>query len=79
MQKLRERTILIMTKYTTVKVSGIITQIAKTTDIKGYTEGVLEVFLPDEDKMTDKESRQWIKENNLRMEKICAFLNENDL
>lgn len=65
-------------KYITVKVSGIITQIAKPTEIKGYTEGVLEVFLPDEDNMTDKESRQWIRENNLRMEKICAFLNDHD-
>lgn len=66
-------------KYVTTKISGIITQIAKETDIRGYTEGVLEVFLLDEEKMTDKESREWIKKNNFRMERICSFLNENNL
>ncbi len=68
-----------MSKYTTVKVSGIITQIAKPTNIGGYTEGVLEVFLPDETEMTDKQSREWINENNKRMEAICKLLNDKNL
>jgi hypothetical protein len=68
-----------MTKYTTVEVSGIITQIAKPTEVKGYTEGIIEVFLPDENSMTDKECNAWIKDNNKRMKAICKFLNENNL
>lgn len=68
-----------MSKYVTVEISGIITQIAKPTEIQGYTEGVLEVFLPDEEKMTDEESDKWIKENNNRMKVICKFLNVHNL
>lgn len=67
-----------MKKYTTVTISGIITGIALETDVKGYTEGVLEVFLPDED-MPEKEVSKWVKENNKRMKAICKFLNENKL
>lgn len=67
-----------MKKYTTVSISGIITQIAKPTKIDGYTEGVIEVFLPD-DGLTQKEEKEWIKENNKRMEAICDFLNKNNL
>lgn len=66
-------------KYITSRVGNIITQIAKETDIVGYTEGIIEVFLPDETKMTNTECRKWIKENNKRMQAICKFLNENDL
>lgn len=66
-------------KYTTVKISNIIIQIAKQTEIKGYTEGILEVFLPDENIMTAKQEKQWIKDNNKRMKAICKFLNDNDL
>jgi hypothetical protein len=71
-------------KYVTVEISGIVTQIAKPTDIKGYTEGVMECFLPDEQQMQhwDAEGKQeakWIKENNKRMNAICKFLNDNDL
>ena len=36
-----------MTKYITVEKSTIIIQIAKATDIPGYTEGVIETFLPE--------------------------------
>lgn len=68
-----------MPKYTTVMVSGIITQIAKNTEIKGYTEGVLEAFLPDENSMDESEINVWIEENNVRMTKICKFLNTHDL
>lgn len=68
-----------MPKYTTVMVGGIITQIAKKTSIKGYTEGVLEVFLPDENSMDESEINAWIQENNVRMTKICRFLNQNNL
>ncbi len=39
-------------KYTTVRISGIITQVAKNTDIVGYTEGIIECFLPDEGQLT---------------------------
>lgn len=63
-------------KYTTVKISGIITQVAKTTDIVGYTEGVIECFLPDENKLSKKEERAWIKQNNKMMQDICNLLNE---
>ncbi len=69
-------------KYTTVTISGIITQIAKTTNIEGYTEGVLEIFLPDETQMhkwTQKDEEKWIKENNKRMKAICDFMNKNNL
>ena len=54
-------------------------QIAKKTEIVGYTEGVIESFLPDENSMTAKEERLWIKNNNKRMEAICKFLNDNNL
>ncbi len=63
-------------KYTTVKTIGIITQIAKETDIPGYTEGVLQCFLPDEDQMTEAEEKKWIEKNNKRMNAICNYLNE---
>ncbi len=66
-------------KYTTVRVSNIITQIAEETDIIGYTKGVMEVFLPDTNDMTDKQVSLWIKQNNKRMRAICKFLNDNQL
>lgn len=65
-------------KYIPCKISGIITRIAKQTHIPGYTEGVIEAFLPDED-LTKSQERKWISENNKRMEAICKFLNDNDL
>lgn len=66
-------------KYITVKIGGIITQIARPTEIPGYTEGVIEAFLPDEDKLSDKECDVWIKQNNHRMTEICKFMNNNNL
>lgn len=54
-------------------------QIAKETNVKGYTEGVIEAFLPDVDTLTQKEEKQWIEENNKRMTAICKFLNDNNL
>lgn len=71
-----------MAKYVTVEISGIITQIAKSTEIKGYTEGILECFLPDNDttqEMTEPENNKWIRENNKRMKAICKFLNDSNL
>lgn len=71
-----------MEKYTLVTISGIHTQIALTTDIKGYTEGIMEVFLPDDEEManwSDKKVNKWIKDNNKRMEAICDFLNKSKL
>jgi hypothetical protein len=69
-------------KYTPVKISGVVTQIARTTDTKGYTVGVIETFLPTDEelaKMTEKQQNAWVKENNKRMKAICDFLNENNL
>jgi hypothetical protein len=71
-----------MAKYVTVEISGVINQIAKEPDVKGYTEGVLECFMPDGKeirKLSKKQTALWIKENNNRMNAICKFLNENDL
>jgi hypothetical protein len=67
-----------MKKYITVKVHGIIMQVAMV--IEGsYTEGVIECFLPDENTLTEKEEQEWIKQNNKRMAAICDFLNEKGL
>ena len=71
-----------MNKYIPVTVSGIITQVAKRTEVKGYSEGILETFLPTDeelDKMNDAEETDWIKKNNIRMNAIIKFLNENNL
>lgn len=64
-------------KYLTVEISGVITQIAKQTAFAGYTEGVIEIFLPDEKSMTGKEQDEWVKKNNKMMKAICRFMNEN--
>jgi len=72
----------VKTKYKIVKSGGLITQIVQETEIQGYTEGVLEIFLPDAEdlgKWTEKQIKKWNKENNIRMESICKFLNENNL
>ena len=67
-------------KYITVKIGGIITQIAKPTDVKSYTIGIMEIMFPDNtDKWTKKQTNAWIAENNKRMESICNFLNESKL
>ena len=69
-------------KYTCVTVNGIILQVAKKTEIKGYTEGVLEAFLPDDSELErwgEKESEDWTLANNKRMKAICKFLNDNNL
>jgi len=66
-------------KYTTIKIGNIITQIVVKTNIKGYTEGIIEAFIPDADNMTDEQAETWIKENNKRMNAICEFLNKNNL
>lgn len=71
-----------MSKYITVDIGGIITQIAKPTDIPGYTEGVIEAFLPDDEVLKGwnaEQEKQWVKENNKRMKAICKFLNDNNL
>lgn len=69
-------------KYTTVTVSGVIISIGKTTGVRGYTETLLESFLPDEKEIDEKGegwTDNWIKENNKRMTAICKFLNANKL
>ena len=68
-------------EYTTVEISGIITQIAKEIKVEGmpygtkYTEAIMDIFFPDD----NKTGKKWILENNKRMIAICKFLNENDL
>jgi len=69
-------------KYTIVKISGIITQIAKKTEVNGYSVGLLECFLPDDDEMknwSQKQINEWITNNNKRMEAICKLLNDKQL
>lgn len=71
-------------KYICVSIGNIITQIAKQTETKNYTEGVLGSYLPDidevlPDKELKKEAKRWTKENNRRMIAICKFLNDNNL
>lgn len=41
-------------KYVIVTINGIHVQIAETTNIKGYTIGILESFIP-----TDEEMKDW--------------------
>ena len=68
-------------KYVTVESNGIIIQIAKLTEIQGYTEGVLEVFFPDDDELNSwskEQEEEWVEENNTRMTAICQFLNKHD-
>jgi hypothetical protein len=67
-------------KYSTQKVSGIIIGIGLNTEVIGYTETVLESFLPSDDelkKMSEKQVTKWTIRNNKRMEAICTFLNNN--
>jgi hypothetical protein len=60
-------------EYVTVEISGIITSIAETTDIKGYTVDIIQTVMPEGiEELTIKE---WINQNNLRMKAICAMLN----
>lgn len=69
-------------KYITVEINGIVTQIAKPTEFNGFTEGVLEAFLPDDETLevwTENQAAEWTLNNNKRMEAICKFLNENNL
>lgn len=69
-------------KYTLVKISGVATSIAKPTEVKGYTVSILETVFPDDSEMdvwSKKQSSDWVKQNNKRMEAICKFLNENNL
>jgi len=71
-----------MNTYSTVKVSGVIISIGKNTEIKGYTETILESFLPTDEELAEMDNRdikKWTKINNIRMERVCEFLNENNL
>ena len=68
--------------YILVTISGIHTQIAEKTDIKGYTVAILEAFMPDLEeleKWSDEKVDKFIADNNKRMEAICKFLNDNNL
>lgn len=71
-----------MSTYSTVKINGVIISIGKITDIRGYTETIIEAFLPSNielEKMKPKQINKWTVLNNRRMEAICKFLNENNL
>lgn len=71
-----------MAKYITVEISGVITQIANETDIYGYTVGIIEIFFPDDKEIngwSKKQEKDWILQNNKRMNAICDFLNEKQL
>lgn len=65
------------TKYSTVKISGIITSIGYSRKVKGgtYTENVFYCNLP-EDNISDNEAKKWIAKNNKMMSAICDLLNE---
>lgn len=67
-------------KYTTVKISSIITSIGKSKKVKGgtMTENIIYCNLP-EDGISEKQANKWIEENNKRMTAICNFMNENNL
>lgn len=69
-------------KYITREISGIITQIATTTGVNGYTIGVIESFIPDEEETkfwSEEDHDKWIKQNNIRMKAICEMLNDRNL
>ena len=69
-------------KYICVSIEGVITQIAIQSSIKGYTEGILQTFYPDESEYknwTKKQNQDWVLQNNKRMKAICKFLNDNNL
>lgn len=68
-------------KYTTVKISGVITAIAETTDVEGYTISRIESCLPSNEelhKMTEKQVTRWIEHNNELMQHLCDFMNKID-
>lgn len=68
--------------YITTEISGIITQIATTTGVNGYTIGVIESFIPDEEETkfwSEEDHEKWIKQNNIRMKAICEMLNDRNL
>ena len=66
-------------KYTTVYIGSIASRIAVETDVRGYTEGIIESFLPETENWTKKRIGTWIKQNNERMEAICEMLNKKQL
>ena len=71
-----------MSKYIITKIGKIITQIAKPTDIEGYTIGVIKIMFPDEEEIfrfTKQQEKEWINANNKRMTEICKFMNDNNL
>lgn len=66
-------------KYTIITISGIHTGIGLSTDIEGYTEGILETVLPSDEELEEwgeNAIKNWTQNNNARMEAICEFLNE---
>ena len=69
-------------QYICITVNGIILQIAEQTKIKGYTEAILESFLPDDSelkKWDQEQAENWTLANNKRMLAVCKFLNDNNL
>jgi hypothetical protein len=69
-------------QYVLVTFGNIHTQIAKTTDIEGYTVGIISAYLPEDheiEQLGEKGTKEWVAANNKRMEAICKFLNDNNL
>lgn len=69
-------------KYITLKISGIITQVAVKTDTPAYTIGVIEAMMPSDEELTNmsqKQCNQWAKVNNEMMKAICKFMNDNNI
>ena len=66
-------------KYIVVYIGAIAIQIAVEKDIRGYTEGVLEAFLPESEGWKSNQINRWTKQNNRRMEAICEMLNNKQL
>ena len=77
------REIAMKKKYITVTVSGVIISIGKEDPkIEGYSETVIEAFLPYEEELeswTEKQTDDFVAETNKRMQGICDFLNKSKL
>lgn len=68
-------------KYIIIDIVGVFAAIGVKTDIEGYTINVLETVYPSDKELAEwneKQSNEWIKTNNKRMQAICDFLNKQE-
>lgn len=68
-------------KYKVEYIMGIANRISVSTDVDGYTIGVLEPFFPTAEEVEDwttKQHIEWTKQNNKRLRAICNFLNRSN-